>query len=238
MQTRNAHDLETPEQIIKRLYDAPYNQAWWRTIEHLSSLGAAAVPVLMEALAADSAPVRRGAALALERIGPRAHQAARLLVDCLSDGDANVRFDAAWALARIAPPLKPVLPLLLARLTVEENRAVQRGLMRLLGNIGPTAALALPLIYPRLDDPYLFPDTLYALQSIAPNDPSLLRVLYDQLSTAQAPFRALAAETVGKLRLHTPEWIDALTLASGLADAQTQHAARNALKKIQSAGKR
>jgi hypothetical protein len=155
----------------------------------------------------------------------------------LFDASTEVRFDAAWALTRIAPPLKGALPLLLGRLAAEENRAVQRGLMRLLGNVGPAAQRALPLIYPKLDDSYLFPDALYALQSIAPNDPRLLRVLYDQLSTVRAPFRALAAKTVGKLRLHTSDWIAVLTIASGCSDAQTRHAARNALKKIQSVGR-
>jgi hypothetical protein len=154
----------------------------------------------------------------------------------LFDGASEVRFDAAGALARITPPLKAALPLLLGRLAAEENHAVQRYLLRLLGNIGPTAQNALPLIYPKLDDSQLFPDALYALRSIAPNDPRLLHVLYDQVSTAQAPFRTLAVETAGKLRLRTPEWITALTIATGCSNAQTRHAARNALNKIQSAG--
>jgi HEAT repeat protein len=235
MQTR---DSQTAQQLIKRLYDAPYSRTWWHIIEHLSWLGTAAIPVLMESLVANAVPVRRAAAQALGRIGPPAHQASRLLVDCLFDENSDVRFDAAWALTRIAPPLKAAIPLLLGRLAAEENRAVQRGLMRLLGNIGPTGRHALPLIYPKLDDLYLFPDALYAFQSIAPNDPRLFHVLYNQLSTTQAPFRALAAETVGKLRLHTPEWIDALTIASVCSDAQTRHAARNALAKIQSVRKR
>jgi HEAT repeat protein len=232
------HNAETPKQIIQRLYATPYSRTWWHAIDHLSWFGTTAVPALIEALTADSVPVRRAAAQALGRIGPRARQATRPLLDSLFDGTSDVRFDAAWALTRIAPPLKAALPLLLGRLAAEENRAVQRLLIRILGNIGPAAQSSLPLIYPKLDDSYLFPDALYALQSIAPKDPRLLRVLYDQVSTAQAPFRALAAETAGKLRLRTPEWITALTIATGCSDAQTRHAARNALNKIQSAGQR
>jgi len=237
MHTLDNHNAETPEQIIKHLYDVPYNRTWWQAINQLSWFGTMAVPALMEALTADSVPVRRAAAQALGRIGPDARQAARPLLDRLFDGTTDVRFDAAWALVRIAPPLKAALPLLLGRLAAEENRAVQCGLMRILGNIGPAAQGALHLIYPKLDDPYLFPDALYALQAIAPNDPRLLRVLYDQLSIAQAPFRALTAKAVGKLRLRTPEWIAALTIATGCRDAQTRHAARNALNKIQSVGR-
>ena len=186
MYTPDTHTTQTPEQIILRLYDAPYGRAWWHAIEHLSWFGTAAVPALMEALTADSVPVRRAAAQALGRIGPRARQAARLLLDSLFDATIDVRFDAAWALARITPPLKAALPLLLGRLAAEDNRAVQRGLMRILGNIGPAAQSALPLIHPKLDDPYLFPDAVYAIRSIAPKDARLLRVLYDQLSATQA----------------------------------------------------
>lgn len=106
-----------------------------------------------------------------------------------------------------ALPLKTALPLLIGRLAAEENLAVQRCLIRTLGNIGPAAHPALALIYPKLEDPYFFRDALYY-----------------QLTTVDAPFRALAAETVGKLRLSSPEWISALTTATRSRDAQTRHA--------------
>jgi HEAT repeat protein len=181
---------------------------------------------------ADSLSVRRAAAQALGRIGPAARSADRLLLETLFDGESGLRSDAAWALVRIAPPLKAALPLLIGRLTAEESRAVQQGLLRLLGNIGPTAQPALALIYSKCDDPALFPAALYALRSIAPDDPLLLRVLYEQLIGAQAPFRALAAETVGKLRLNSPRWIAALRTATGSSDAQVRHAARTALARM------
>jgi HEAT repeat protein len=94
------------------------------------------------------------------------------------------------------------------------------------------------VIYPRLAEPSLFPAALSALRAIAPGDPRLLQVLREQLSTADAPFRALAAETVGKLRLSTPAWIAELTRAAHCRNPQTRHAARTALGKIQAAERR
>ena len=228
----DSRNLETPDQILSRLYDTPYSRVWWHAIEHLAWFGSASVPGLIEALRADSIPVRRAAAQALGRIGTAARPATRILLDCLFDSAHEVRSDAAWALVQIAPSLKGALLLLIGRLAAEENRAVQVHLLRILGNIGPAAQPALALIYPKLDDPYLFRDSLYALRSIDPNDAYFLRTLYQQLSTVDAPFRALAAEMVGKLCLNAPEWISALTTATRSRNAQTRHAARNALAKI------
>ncbi|MFN8445670.1 MAG: HEAT repeat domain-containing protein [Caldilineaceae bacterium] len=227
-------NLETPEQILSRLYDIPYRRAWWQAIEHLAWFGGAAVPNLIEALRANSVPVRRVAAQALGRIGPTARPATRILLDCLFDNAYEVRFDAAWALARIAPSLKAALPLLIGRLAAEENRSVQVHLLRILGNIGPAAQPALALIYPKLDDPYLFRDALYALRAIDPTDDQFLQALYCQLTTVDAPFQALAAEMVGKMRLNSPEWVNSLITATKSRHAKTRHAARNALAKIHS----
>jgi hypothetical protein len=231
-QSPESHTVETPQHIIARLATTAEPRARWHAIEHLAWWGRAAVPALSDALLADSVSVRRAAAQALGRIGPAARSADRRLLETLFDGERDLRSDAAWALVRIAPPLKAALPLLIGRLTAEESRVVQQGLLRLLGNIGPTAQPALALIYPKCDDPALFPAALYALRSIAPDDPLLLRVLYEQLIGAQAPFRALAAETVGKLRLNSPRWIAALRTATGSSDAQVRHAARTALARM------
>lgn len=224
---------ETPEQLISRLCDGPFSRAWWHAIEHLAWFGTAAVPALITALGSDSEPVRSAAAQALGRIGPKARQATRPLLNCLFDPAIDVRLNAASALDQIAPPLKAALPVLIGRLNAEENKTVQSRLLRVVGNIGPAAHPALALIYPRLNDPYFFPNAVYAIRSIDPEDAQLLRVVYEQLCTPQASFRALAAETAGKLRLRSPEWVNALVLASLSRDTQTRHAARNALCKIQ-----
>jgi HEAT repeat protein len=238
MDGRTIHQAETVEELIAHLRGQPYGRVWWHAIEQLAWFGPPAVPALIEVLDANAEPLRRAAAQSLGRIGPPARRATRSLLDRLFDPAADVRSDAAWALAQIAPPLKGALPLLLGRLAAEENRAVQRRLLCLLGGVGPTARAALPLLYPLLDNPFLFPDALSALRAIAPDDPHLLQVLREQLGTTDAPFRALAAETVGKLRLATPEWIAELTRAARCRDAQTRHAARTALEKIQAAERR
>jgi HEAT repeat protein len=238
MDGRTSQQAETVEELIAHLREQPYGRAWWQAIEHLAWFGPPAVPALLGVLDADAEPLRRAAAQSLGRIGPQARRATRALLDRLFDPVADVRSDAAWALAQIAPPLKAAFPLLIGRLAAEENRAVQRRLLHLLSTIGPTARAALPLIYPRLAEPSLFPDALSALRAIGPDDPRLLQVLWEQLGTADAPFRALAAETVGKLRLSTPAWIAELTRAAHCRDAQTRHAARTALGKLQAAERR
>jgi HEAT repeat protein len=228
---------ETPEQLLQQLYDAPYGRTWWHTVDHLVWHGAAAVPALTAALGAVPAPVRRAAAQSLGRIGVPARSAAPALVRCLFDPVHHVRGDAAHALAQIAPPLKSSVPLLVGRLATEDNLWVRRSLMRVLGNIGPSATAAVALLVPHLDDDDTFPDALYALRSIAPDHPRLRQILYERLTTPGAPGRALAAEAIGKLRLAGPEWLAALHAASGSADGATRHAASNALRKLRAAAR-
>jgi HEAT repeat protein len=226
---------ETPHQAVLRLYAAADWRSRWHAIQHAAYYGQAAVPDLIAALAADSVVVRRAAAQSLALIGPVARLAAQPLLQLLFDTDPDARADAAQALARITPPLKFAVPLLVGRLAAEENRTAQRWLLRIVGNIGSAAHTALPAIYRGLEDQYLFADALYALRSIAPTDPTLLRLLHEQLSTPHAPFQSLAAETVGKLRLATPEWVAALEAGCGSANANTRHAAQHALRKIRRA---
>jgi HEAT repeat protein len=235
MQERGQQINETPHQAVLRLYEAADWRSRWHAVQHAAYYGQAAVPDLIVALTADSVVVRRLAAQSLALIGPIAKLAAPPLLQLLFDADPDARADAARALVRITPPLKFAVPLLVGRLTAEENRTVQRWLLRIVGNIGSAAYTALPAIYRGLEDHSLFADALYALRSIAPADPTLLRLLHEQLSTPHAPFQSFAAETVGKLRLASPEWVAALEASCGSANANTRHAAQNALRKIRRA---
>jgi HEAT repeat protein len=235
MQNQGQQTNETPQQAVLRLYESTDWRSRWHAVQHAAYYGQAAVPDLIVALGADSVVVRRLAAQSLALIGPTARHAAQPLLQLLFDADPDARADAARALVRITPPLKFAVPLLVGRLTAEENRTVQRWLLRIVGNIGSAAHSALPVIYRGLEDQHLFADVLYALRSIAPTDPTLLRILHEQLSTPHAPFQSLAAETVGKLRLTTPELVAALEAACGSANANTRHAAQNALRNIRRA---
>lgn len=222
---------EPAQAILERLGASPAPRAAWHAVDQLARLGAPAVPALAEALASPSVPLRRVAVQALERIGPAARAAARPLVERLFDLDAGVRADAAWALARIAPRLRGALPLLIGRLAAEADPSTMRGLLRVIGHVGPAAEGALPLIRAKLDDPRLFPDALQAWRAIRPHDPRLLDALRAQLRT-DAPFRSLAATSIGKLRLDGPAWTRALDALARSADPRTQHAAREALGRL------
>lgn len=232
MRQPSPQPAETPERLIARLYDAPFYRDWWHTVRHLIWHGAAAVPALTGALAAEPSAVRRAAAQALAGIGRVARPAARPLLDGLFAPEADVRADMALALARIAPPLKGAAPLLVGRLAAEEHLAVRGRLMAVVANVGPAARAAAPILAEALAAPRLFPAALLALRSIDPDDVWLLRAIAEQLTTPGAPFRALAAETVGRMRLAGPAWIAALEAACGSAEPATRHAARNALARI------
>lgn len=73
----------------------------WPVVYLLSELRATHLPVLTDMLRSESAHVRRVAAMALARIGPRAEATVPALIEALKDRDHGVRGAAAKALGRI-----------------------------------------------------------------------------------------------------------------------------------------
>jgi HEAT repeat protein len=69
-----------------------------------------AVPVIIKGFKDRNSTRRRGAANALQRIGPDARAAVPALIEALQDGD--LMFDAAMALGAIGPGAKAAVPAL------------------------------------------------------------------------------------------------------------------------------
>lgn len=107
--------------LIERLKGS-YDASSWAAVYELGSIGAAAIPALVEVIETrDHAPVRDvpqaaryQAIFALEKMGPAAEPAIDLLVSLLSDKkeDEGVRWASASALQRIRKQPEKVIPVL------------------------------------------------------------------------------------------------------------------------------
>lgn len=115
----------------------------------LVGLGAAAVPILLEALTREEgfrASARRElAARTLGRLGPLARPAVPALTSALADPEASIRIAAADGLGAMGPVAKDAVPQLVRILT--DKQEVEWGHVaaaRALGRIGPAALAAVP----------------------------------------------------------------------------------------------
>jgi HEAT repeat protein len=97
---------------------------------------------------ADADPVVRGlAALALRDVGSAARPALDALIARLNDEDVNVRMMAAQAIGRQGAAASPAIdPLINACRRKDEHVHVLRSLATALGQTGPAAARALPVL--------------------------------------------------------------------------------------------
>ena len=82
-------------------------------VNALASIGAAAVPALLEMLADPDPALRSDAARAIARIGSDARDAVPQLTAALGDPDVNVRRYAARALGSIGPSAEEAVPALI-----------------------------------------------------------------------------------------------------------------------------
>ena len=120
----------------------------------LSAQGAAAVPCLVSALAAEEWPLRAAAADILGDIGLPASHAVPRLLDCLQDESEWVRRNAVEALGNIASP--EAVPRL-ARLLSDDNcDYVRHNAALSLAKIGPGAEAAYPALNLTLDDENIY----------------------------------------------------------------------------------
>ncbi|HVS34845.1 MAG TPA: HEAT repeat domain-containing protein, partial [Gemmataceae bacterium] len=103
----------------------------------------AAIPLLVEALKADAAKVRRRAAESLGDLGPGARPAVAALVQAVKDADPAVRWAAIDALGQIGPDAAEAVPALLEALNDAESRAVA---VDSLGQMGHKSQAAIPAL--------------------------------------------------------------------------------------------
>ena len=120
----------------------------------LSAQAAAAVPCLVNTLAAEKWPLRAAAADILGDIGLPASHAVPRLLDCLQDESEWVRRNATEALGNIASP--EAVPLL-ARLLADDNcHSARHNAALSLAKIGPDAERAHAALTKALEDENLY----------------------------------------------------------------------------------
>jgi HEAT repeat protein len=110
-----------------------------------------AAKALGGALADKDVKVRREAAVALWRMGPRAKVAVSALGKALADEDVKVRRDTAATLWRVGPSAKAAVPALAGALK-DADREVRCDAAGALGAVGPEAAAAVPPLTHALKD--------------------------------------------------------------------------------------
>jgi HEAT repeat protein len=110
-----------------------------------------AVPALAKALEDSEASVRNTACYALGKIGPAAKSAIPALQrSARSSDDKFLKVASVWALLRIEPANQPLrilaVPLLVTAFTESDRELVKVEVLSALGDIGPAAAPAIPLL--------------------------------------------------------------------------------------------
>jgi HEAT repeat protein len=109
-----------------------------------------AVPALLKLERSGNAYVRGLCLMALPKIGAGRETVVPLLVKALKD--PGTRANAAYTLARLDPPVKEAVPALLEALRAKdisydvEARRAKLGVILALGNVGPDARTALPVL--------------------------------------------------------------------------------------------
>jgi HEAT repeat protein len=109
-----------------------------QALEALIQRGRDGVPELMSGLSDPDPKVRRGALVALGRIGPEAEEALPLVQDALNDPDETVRSSAVTAFGRITPEAGAAVPVI-ARLLADPTAQVRDAAIATLIQAGAAA---------------------------------------------------------------------------------------------------
>jgi HEAT repeat protein len=112
----------------------------------LERLGPVAVADLVEALQAPAAQTRRAAADVLGLMGPRAAAALPPLDTLLHDGEPAVVVAAGGALVHIDPARSAAVVRAMTPLVLHPDQEIATGAALVLGELGPTAAPAAPVL--------------------------------------------------------------------------------------------
>jgi HEAT repeat protein len=205
----------------------------------LSHRSSGAVSALRDALRSDKSSSREAAAEALGMIGSKAKDAVPDLIDALRDKDDGVRMWAAIALGRIGPDAVSAVEPLLASVQDEEHPVVIVSAIKTLGEIGPVARPALPVLALLVNDPQHRNHVMAvcAFWRIGPKGRAEATIvvpkLIDRLSTSKHPReRAWVAEILSEIGLPAREAISALSTAAGDPEQEVRFAASNALRAL------
>jgi HEAT repeat protein len=123
----------------------------FRATEALGRIGEPAVPALITQLRDKDPDIRKNAAWALRKMGPRAQAAVPALCEMSKDNNADLRRFAVAALGKIGPAASGAVPALIARLQ-DPDGVIRRYASWSLGCIGRPAKDAVPALIAMLKD--------------------------------------------------------------------------------------
>jgi HEAT repeat protein len=196
-----------------------------------------AVPRLGAALSVDRPRVRREAAAALGRLGPKASGAVAQLQKALQDDVPEVRLEAVVALAEIGSASQPAVQDLTA-LVNGDDPVARKPAAYALGRIGSGAKDAVPALRRLQQSRDRLEQTVaaWALVQIAP-DADIIKMTVPLMIEAlknspRADMRVEAARTLGQIGAGSEAAREALTAASKDADEAVRKAATDALARL------
>ena len=221
--------------ILQKALEGADDATMLRALDALASLGAPAVPRLIDALKHER--MREQVAFILGRIGPDAAAAAEALGKLAGDPNPHVAEAAAMALANIGPGAQAATPSLadVVRNAQSPNR---HAAAYALGKIGPNAAAAEPALLEAMASPDQSLSVLgaWALIQVRPKSPEVaakaVPVLTAGLSSPLPKTRQGAAESLGTLGPLAKDAAPALEKAAEDADEAVRQAATKALASI------
>lgn len=210
--------------------DADADAVRWEASISLGRCGAAAVPALEQASAADRARVRLGALRAIGLIGPEAASALPLLTAALGDPEPEVRESAAEALGRLGPSAAAAVEPLIAAFA-DEDPYLGGAAAIALGRIG---AASVPALVEALADERenVRWCAAIALGRLGPPASAAAPALVRALGDANGEVRACAAFALGAAESGAIDAMPALAGALSDRDEDVRRAARIALAQV------
>jgi len=221
---------------MKKIFDTAKPEVIHVVLDAVASLGAEAVPRLIEALKVPEARLR--VAGVLRRIGSKAKDAVPGLIDALADEDHQTRSEVLFALGAIGPDAAAATPAIAKALDDEEMDAVYAACYAL-GQIGPGAMEAKPALLAKLhaEDEFLAMAAAWALARIDPRceetAPKSVPVLIKALAEPDALTRIHACEALCCLGPLAKDGVEALEGLTEEEDEAVAEAAAKALEAIQ-----
>ncbi len=191
--------------------DSAYTTEPLRSALGLSDLGVQAVPALVKALGSADPRIRREAAWALGRIGPRAKMAVPALASELRDLWESVRLSAAVALGLMGKEGRPAFPALASALA-DPRQGVRWRAAEAIERIGPAPEEALPALRSALGsaDLYVRSFAVWYLGELGSPARAAAPDVALVLRRDDGGVRALAARTLAKIAPGDPVAVLAL----------------------------
>jgi len=139
--------------LLRRLLESEHEDLRDPAFRIIQRIGPPAIPLLVELLRHESAPIRRGAVNELVDLAPHTQSVQPALRRALADGDWTVAGDAARALGALGKKASASVDALVATLS-HEDPYVRVYTAEALASIGPPAARATKALASALNDPY------------------------------------------------------------------------------------